>query len=345
MDRLVGRRPSVRGAAHEDADMYLTLRGVTFERVFNASGARGFRREGYWFHRLGLGPDFDGATFVTKTTTLSPRAGNMPLDEEWRPQARFPDCVIVKPFKGVVLNAVGLSGPGIEALIDPWLGSLVEPSVISIMSVAPSPEERLAEVEKMVLQLERFVDVHPDRVAIQVNISCPNVGLDTSHLAHEAAAAIDAVARLDAPIMVKLNALAPSEVAVEIARHKRCDAIVVSNTIPWGQLPNRIEWMKLFGVEYVFGVLTPEGFPLAKYGGGGLSGAPLLPIVCDWIRAARAAGVEKPIIGGGGILSKRGADAMLDAGADAIELGSIAILRPWRVKGIVNHVRARFSGV
>jgi dihydroorotate dehydrogenase (NAD+) catalytic subunit len=318
----------------------MQLRGLPFERVFNASGARGFRKEGYWFHRLGLGPDFTGSSFVAKTTTLAPREGNMPLHADNVPRDFFPDCIIVKPFKGVVLNAVGLSGPGIGQLIEGWRET--PPDVVSVMSVAGTPEQRWGEIRQMTQShLRRLVELHAGRFALQVNISCPNAGLDTSHLVEETDDILDTVGALGIPVTVKLNALVPPASAVKMAQHDACDAIVMSNTIPWGQLPDRIDWAGLFGGG---DDSNPRGTsPLAKrgYGGGGLSGAPLLPIVCDWIRAVRKAGLKKPIVGGGGILSKAGADAMFDAGADAIELGSVAILRPWRVQGIINHVRAR----
>src|SRR3989338_1556485 len=59
----------------------MELRGVHFGPVLDASGVRGFFGEGYWHHRYckPFGLRFDGATFVAKTTTLLPRAGNMPL--------------------------------------------------------------------------------------------------------------------------------------------------------------------------------------------------------------------------------------------------------------------------
>jgi dihydroorotate dehydrogenase len=136
--------------------------------------------------------------------------------------------------------------------------------------------------------------------------------------------------------MVKLNALVSPHLAAKLASHDVCDAIVCSNTIPWGQLPNQIDWERLFGTDTS---------PLASLGGGGLSGKPLLPIVEDWIRAARASGLRKPIVGGGGVLSSGDADRLIDAGASAIELGSVSILRPWRVAGIIRHVNARMANV
>lgn len=309
-----------------------------FGHVFNASGARGFHGEGYWHHSLlyPFGLRYTGATLVSKTTTLHPRAGNMKLDGLDRPVSLLPDCIVVKPRAGVVLNAVGLSGPGVEALVDQWLMRMPSaPFVISVMSVAAGFDERLSEMVAVFDKLKHVTcDVRPVRIAIQVNLSCPNAGLDLGHLAREAGCMLNVSVRCGVPVMVKLNALIPIETASVIAEHPGCAALVMSNTIPWGQLSDRIDWRGLFGSDVS---------PLARYGGGGLSGKPLLPIVVDWIRRARAAGITKPIVGGGGILSRADADRVLDAGASAIELGSVSILRPWRVAGIIRHVNARLG--
>jgi imidazole glycerol phosphate synthase subunit HisF len=65
--------------------------------------------------------------------------------------------------------------------------------------------------------------------------------------------------------------------------------------------------------------------------------------VADWVAAARATGICKPINAGGGILSARDALTLLDAGADSVFIGSAAILRPWRVAGIIRRARAAAS--
>ncbi len=122
----------------------MRLRGHDFGPVLNSSGARGFYGEGYWFHDLWhqLGLDYTGSTFVQKTTTLTARAGNMPLDGV-TPKELLPKCIVVKPFKGVVLNSVGLSGPGAAVILEAW-GKAPEalpagPKMLSFMSVAATP--------------------------------------------------------------------------------------------------------------------------------------------------------------------------------------------------------------
>lgn len=319
----------------------MKLRDEEWGHVFNASGARGFEGEGYWFHKpwKHLGLSYEGSTFVAKTTTLMPRPGNMKLDAQNRPSDLFPDCIVVKPFAGVVLNSVGLSGPGTQALVERWKKNSPGKFVISVMSIAPTPETRIQEAKAIFTMLEPMVERYDDndpgpKLALQINFSCPNIGIDTSHLVHEAVDVLNASQKLGLPTMVKLNALVLPWVARDIMEHPACDAIVMSNTIPWGQLDHRIDWKGLFG---------SETSPIAKYGGGGLSGKPLLAIVNDWIYKARAAGLKKPIVGGGGILCAEDAGKVLDAGASAVELGSVAILRPWRVQSIIKYVNRRLG--
>lgn len=309
----------------------MELRGVDFGRVLCASGARNFFGDGWWYHRLWqwLGLRYDGSTFVSKTTTLLPRAGNMPL-EGTRPKELFPACIKVKPWQGVVLNSVGLSGPGARELLGKgaWY-EREEPFFLSFMSVESTVEKRVDEAREFATLLRSFMPFRAP-IALQVNFSCPNVGLKSA-VVLEMWKTLDVLQSLGIPLVPKINAMFPIEDVMSIEGHPAVDAISVSNTIPWGKLPALKPWEDLFG----------ETSPLAHLGGGGLSGKPLLPLVLRWVQSARARGWEKPIIGGGGILSKKDASKMLDAGASAIELGSVSILRPWRVAGIIKHVRSR----
>lgn len=312
----------------------MRLRGINFGHVLNSSGARNFDGSGWWYHRWAPGLDYTGTTFVAKTTTLHPRAGNMPL-EGLQPRDRLPDCIRVYPWKGMALNAVGLSGPGAEALLqkDVW-HEQERPFFLSFMSIAASKAERLSELRQFILLLGRYLPFKAP-VGLQLNFSCPNVGLDPQKLVDEMKESLDLADILNIPLVPKISAAFPQRVMWDLEDDGApFDALSVSNTIPWGQLPNRIPWKKLFGTNTS---------PLARYGGGGLSGAPLLPIVVDWIRACRGTDFKKPIIGGGGILSIPDADQMIDAGADAVELGSMAMFRSWRFQGVVRHVNRRMG--
>ncbi|HWY75915.1 MAG TPA: hypothetical protein VN281_09880, partial [Verrucomicrobiae bacterium] len=164
-----------------------------------------------------------------------------------------------------------------------------------------------------------------------LNFSCPNTGHDLEELLKEIDAALMIAGRLGIKLVVKLNALTPVEAARDISQHTHCDALCVSNTIPYGKLPELIPWEKYFGAES----------PLKKYGGGGYSGKDLLGIGLKWLHNARARGITKHINYCGGILKLAHAKMAFSFEADSISLGSIAFLRPPRVRGIIRAINRR----
>lgn len=318
----------------------MNLRGISFHPVFDASGARNFDGSGWWYHRplAPFGLDFSGSTFVSKTVTLNPRAGNLELSADGlTPKKRFPDCVVVNFRKGVALNAVGLSGPGAKKLFDQniWV-SWPEPFFVSFTPVSETVAERLDETKRFVEILDAHSKGFRAPFGLQINMSCPNIGKkDSDDFLSEAAAILKIANALQVPLMPKLSVTTPVQIGVEIARLPECDALCVSNTIPWGSFPDQISWRELFG---------SEESPLKKYGGGGLSGAALMPLVEKWVDdAVHKLGTSKPINAGGGILSAADVDRMKTAGASSIFIGSVAFLRGWRVKKIIQRAHDIFG--
>lgn len=306
----------------------MKLRNVEFGSVIGASGVQGFFGKGYPYHAwlksaLGDRFSFDGMTFTAKTTTLNPKPGNMPLQsdgitpEEWRPK-----CIVVKPWKGVALNAVGLSGPGARALFDTgkWQAR-TDNFFLSFMSVAATPQEREKEFVAYTKMLRSYLPDFKGNIGHQINLSCPNVGLHSTASFEEAHRFLDIAGDVDIPWVPKINLLVDPYTAARIADHKNCHALCVSNTLPWGSLPDRIDWKGLFG--------TSES-PLKEFGGGGLSGAPLLPLLIEWLDKARHI-VKKPIIAGGGILGSDDVKRLSYCHPAAVSVGSITMLRPWRL--------------
>jgi dihydroorotate dehydrogenase len=312
------------------------LKGIEFGRVWCSSGARNFFGEGWPHHRrLGpLGPDWSGSTFVAKTTTVEPRAGNLPLRPgTTTPREVVPRCIRVNFRRGAVLNAVGLSGPGLESLLaDGRWQARLDPFLLSFMAVEADPAVRRSKAGYFAARLADSRPRFRAPFGVQLNVSCPNVGLDPIGLVSEARETLSLIAGHlpDVPLLPKFNALVPVAAARDVATHPACAAVVVSNTIPWGRLPDRIDWRGLFGAVS----------PLAGFGGGGLSGAPLLPIVCDWVAEASRSTFPVPIVAGGGVLSADDAGYLFSMGVAAIELGSVAILRPWRVGGICRAINS-----
>ena len=308
----------------------MILHTIDFGPVWGASGVQGFFGEGYWYHRLPFGPRFDGMTLVAKTATLDPRAGNMPLDPQTlQPKERFPKCMKVYPRAGMALNAIGLSNPGIEELLarDCWQ-RLTQPFFLSVAPVGKTPEQRLCEIGDFCGLVRQEVFAAP--FGLQLNVSCPNTGHDFRRLIGEARAMVtvasDRLSDRGVPIVPKFNVLVPPAAVAEIADMASVSAVAVSNTVPWGELPDRINWEQLFGTTVS---------PLVEYGGGGLSGAPLLPLLIEWLEKARHARFPKPINAGGGILSSANVRSLKEVGAAGISVGSVAFLRPWRMRSII----------
>jgi dihydroorotate dehydrogenase len=319
----------------------MQLRGIHFRPVFNAAGAQGFFGEGYpyhrWWKRFGL--TFENCGFIAKTTTLLPRPGHMPLQKDGiTPKEWKPKCIVVKFAKGVVLNSVGLSGPGlIGLLIDGrWQDRSGEPFFLSFMSVEKHASDRLAELREFITVFKRAVPKFKAPVGLEINFSCPNAGLNPLSLVNEVGMAFNIAGALGIPLQAKFNATAPPKAICEACRHSACDAVTMSNTIPWGVLPDRINWRQLFGTTVS---------PLERYGfgGGGLSGWPLTPIVCDWIKTARDCGFTKPLWACGGIDSCRAVDEVYAAGANGVQLGVVAMLRPWRMRTIIQYANTVFA--
>ncbi len=312
----------------------MRLRGIEFGPVWDASGVRGFFGEGYWYHRLIPGLSFKGSTFVAKTTTLGPRKGHMPLRKDFTPAERKPKCIAVKARQGAVLNAVGLSGPGAEALLlDGRWQERTEPFFLSFMPVGETPQQRFSELNVFVRLLDKFRIEFQAPFGLQINVSCPNTGHAFGDIETETRMLLTRAATLRIPLVPKFSAITPVDIVARIARHPDCDAVCVSNTVPWGQVDPIM--------RHAFsGSLTS---PLAEYGGGGLSGAPIFPIVVDWVKRAVASGFPKPINAGGGILGPRDVQTLKNAGAASVFLGSIAVVRGWRVRKTIRAAHHCFG--
>jgi len=320
----------------------VNLRGVDYGVVQSFSGLTAFFDEGYWYHRfLTFCPGFTlkGIGFVAKTTTLPKRDGNMPLRADGiTPVELKPKCIYVDIPKGLAMNAVGLSGPGAQFLLEKGIWQKrTDAFTLSFMSVAATPGERLKEFSEFVALLKghlKFFFAQGRKVALQINLSCPNVKVHSNNIVDEAHRMVEVGAVLNIPLIFKLNLLIGVDEARAISRHKHCDAICLTNTLPYGSQPhgeeNKIDWQDLLGMDES---------PLKSFGGGGLSGAPLFPLLIDWLCRAKGH-IHKPMVIGGGILSAQHVRQICEvAQPGSIALGSIAMLRPWNLVEAVREAR------
>ncbi len=195
------------------------------------------------------------------------------------------------------------------------------------MSVSEKKSDRMDELREFVRLLLPVIHQFKAEVGLELNFSCPTSGVDPSSRVLEAGEALPIAAPLRIPLLCKFNALAPVDAVCEISKEEACGAIVMGNTIPWGAFPGRIDWNDLF---------WNNESPLARFGGGGLSGPPLRSIHCEWLRTALDSGLCKPVIGCGGIDSAQAVEEYYSAGASGIQVATACMLRPGRTRAIAN---------
>jgi dihydroorotate dehydrogenase (NAD+) catalytic subunit len=242
----------------------------------------------------------DVAAVVTKTITPQPRAGNAP------PR--------IAEVAGGLLNSIGLANPGGEAFVRelPALAALARPLVVSLGGFGVADYAGLA----------GLLDGAPGVVALELNISCPNVETGCASIgadAGETAAVVRAArAATTLPLWVKLSPNVPDVTTIGAAAAAAgADALVCVNTArgmaiePW------------------------SGKPVLGTGTGGLSGPALRSVALAAVWAcASACGL--PVVGAGGVSSGRDALDLLDAGASAVEVGT-ALFRDPGAAGRVAH--------
>jgi dihydroorotate dehydrogenase (NAD+) catalytic subunit len=223
--------------------------------------------------------------FVTKTVTPLPREGNPPVR-------------IAETDVGM-LNSIGLANPGIDRFVADTLPRLLELGIPIWASVGGFAAREYAE-------LCARLDDQPV-AAIELNVSCPNVGSPEEEVEEIVAAARSATSRT---LYAKLSPAVPDVGAAAVAAARAgADGLSLVNTI-----------RSL--------ALDPETLtPTLERETGGLSGPALRPIALAAVFAAhRATGL--PIVGMGGVETGRHALELIAAGAAACALGTVLFADP-----------------
>lgn len=296
----------------------IKLRDYSFDFAV-ASGALGFDGRGWWWEKpllwLGLINPHEFLV-ITKTLTLKPRKGNLRWWCPWR-------CV--RPVDHGYINSVGLTNPGIERWLDTYWHHIVDDKLNVAVSIAPeTPDEASYMAWKLtnVNAVSESLHEHQAIKAIELNVSCPN-----TQQPMESIDLIKAMVRVmkfsNLPIIVKLGWTQPY-LQICKALDGEVAAFDLINTVPWSYLyPN-----------------TPS--PLTKYGlEGGLSGELIALFSINALGSVINAGVQTPIISGGGIYDISGVHSRFNLGAGAVSFGSLFLRHPTRPNALVHQWRTR----
>jgi dihydroorotate dehydrogenase (NAD+) catalytic subunit len=281
----------------------LRLRGP----VIAASGTFGYGTEVPLLERRALG------AVVSKGIFLRARAGNPP------PR-------IVETPSGM-LNAIGLQGPGVEALIRdycPLWAAWDFPVLVNING------ESAAEYGELAARL----DAVPGVAGFEINVSCPNVEQGGMYFGNDPRAAAEVTAAVRArtrlPVWVKLTPMvADIAVIARACEAAGADALSAVNTF--------------VGMS----IDLHAGTPRLAFRTGGLSGPAIRPLAVHLAhQAARA--VRIPVIGVGGIMNAPDALEFLVAGCAAVQVGTATFADPRAIAkvhdGIAEHLAARGLG-
>jgi dihydroorotate dehydrogenase (NAD+) catalytic subunit len=235
-----------------------------------------------------------------------------------RPRAGTPPPRIAETPSGM-LNAIGLQGPGVEALIRDYAPQWAEWDFPVFVNVNG---ESAAEYGELVARLDGV----PGVAGFEINISCPNVeqgGLYFGNDARAAAAVTEAVRkRTRLPVWVKLTPMVTDiGVIARAVEAAGADALCAINTF--------------VGMSIDLNAYRPR----LSFRTGGLSGPAIRPLAVHLAhQTARA--VRIPVIGVGGISRAEDALEFLVAGCRAVQVGTATFVNPNAIADVHDGIAA-----
>ncbi len=238
---------------------------------------------------------------ICKTITRDPKTGNPPPRTAETPSG--------------LLNSIGLENPGLDLFVKEYLPAVKKLPLPAIISIAGHSRE-----------LPEMAAVLQDNgaVGLEVNLSCPNVVMETDPVNPSALGRL--LKQVRAATSLSLTAKLPPDLfrieqLAEAAQDAGCDALTVANTFPAMAFDPKKNRPLLGGVT------------------GGLSGPAILPLSLYLVyKTSRVTSL--PIIGSGGIHNAAAAQAMLAAGATALGLGTVNFTNPAAASEILQAINS-----
>lgn len=272
--------------------------------VMAASGTAGYGDE--------FAPFFDLSTIgaiVTKSIAAFEWAGNPAPRVHSTPQG--------------MINAVGLQGPGIDVWLTDHLPALLETGATVVCSIWGRSVDDYRQAA------DRLADAPEGVVAVEVNLSCPNLEGRGSIFAHDADLSAEVMAGTAGCGRPRWAKLSPNtdrivDVASAVA-DAGAEAATVANT--------------LLGLVY-----DPDTWqPALGNGGGGLSGRAVHPVAVRAVHDVHQALPDLPIIGVGGVANGWDAIEFLLAGASAVQVGTANFADPRTCPRVRDEIAATLA--
>src|SRR4030088_745384 len=281
-------------------DMAVAIGGMRLRGpVLAAAGTVGYGTEVPLLERRALG------RMVSKGIFLRPREGTPPPRIAETPSG--------------MLNAIGLQGPGVDALIRDCAPRWAEWDFPVCGNING---ESAAEYGELAARLDGV----PGVAGFEINISCPNVeqgGLYFGNDPRAASGGTEAVRRrTKLPVWVKLTPMVTDiGVIARAVESAGADALSAVNTF--------------VGMSIDLNTNKPR----LSFRTGGLSGPAIRPLAVHLAhQAARA--VRIPVIGIGGIMRTEDALEFLVAGCAAVQVGTATFVNPNAIAQVHDGIEA-----
>ena len=214
-----------------------------------------------------------------------------------------------------MLNSVGLQGPGVAAWLADELPQLLATGARVVASIWGRTFQDYADAAAL------LADAPPGVVAVEVNVSCPNVEDRRRMFAHDPGSterALAATAACGRPRWAKLSPNVTDLVAIaEAAQRGGAEAVTLVNTVMGMAIDT-----------------TTRSYRLGA-GGGGLSGSAIHPVAVRAVHDVHAALPDLPIVGVGGVSDGSTAAELLLAGASAVQVGTATFADPRAAAGVL----------
>ncbi len=239
-------------------------------------------------------------TIVVKTLTRQPRTGNLRWSHPWS---------VVKNKKAGVVNAIGLTNPGID-----WWIEKIAPRIPEKYKLIASIE---ANDEKDTVEMVQKLQGTPV-LGVELNFSCPNTPDREASSAEKITKIARHAARVSSlPILIKLSYTHDYlKLAKDLETDPKIEAVSI-NSIPWNLVYPE----------------TPS--PLARYGGGGVSGKIIQSFT--WKMVQEISTISRIPVIGPSVWEYEDVERLKTLGARAISFGSVFVRHPWRPTSYVRR--------
>lgn len=217
-----------------------------------------------------------------------------------------------------MINAVGLQGPGMQHWLDHELPALLDTGATVVCSIWGRS------IDEFRAAADLLGAAPPDVVAVEVNLSCPNLERRGGIFAHDAELSADAIAATAGAGRPRWAKLSPNtDRIVEVAaavKSAGAEAVTLVNTV--------------LGM-----VIDPTTLrPALGNGGGGVSGRAIHPVAVRAVHDVRTEHPDLPIVGVGGVASGWDAAELMLVGADAVQVGTASFADPQACRLVLDEL-------